>query len=72
MAKIECDVESTSVPGPSGKPVDGVCITCGMCNHSVEGPGDEETPAVIQKLLQQLRKTCPYKEENRYVVQSET
>ncbi len=72
MARVECALEETLVPGPSGgKPVPGVCLSCGDCGHSVEGPGSSDDPASIRPLLTELRRTCPQQETNRYIIRED-
>lgn len=67
--KVECEFEPTLVQvGRNQFP--GWSVTCSRCDHSVELAG-EDTPQLRQRLLQDLRRTCPCKESNRYVIPME-
>ena len=69
MARIECDIEECLVENPKGgKPMDGMCVTCGMCDTSVEGTGSLDDQNSVKELLGKLRAACPYKENNRYTI----
>lgn len=64
---VECVLEDTLVANPKGgKPIPGICITCGDCDHAVESPGKAEDGAAVTKLLQELRRTCKQNEKNYY------
>ena len=58
MKPTEAQIEETEIDGPRGKPVDGVMLTCGDCDTTVECPGYDspDTRAVLQD---KLCKACP-------------
>jgi hypothetical protein len=66
--KVECEVMAVELQGDHA-PVDGVCVTCGRCNHSVEvfGTGDKS----VKRGMVMLRDECPKGESNFYVADDE-
>jgi hypothetical protein len=54
---VEAQLEETLVDGPHGD-VDGLTLTCGDCNHTVECPGSD-TPEARQCLIDCLNAECP-------------
>lgn len=64
MARVECDVEETLIEHGQ-KSVDGICITCSRCDHSVELRG-RDTERNRRKAVEELHRTCPEKENNFY------
>jgi hypothetical protein len=64
MAKIECEVTTTTVEGDHG-PVEGVCVTCGECGHEVEVAGTSDRS--VRRGLATLRDDCPKGQRNYYV-----
>ena len=65
MARVECEVEETLIEYDQ-KSVDGICVTCGRCEHCVEVKG-YDTLKNRQKAVEKLRATCPEGEKNHYV-----
>lgn len=68
--RIECELEETLVEARVQgvtKTMDGLVLTCGDCDHCVSRPG-LDTPENREKLLEELRRTCPERECNRYVI----
>lgn len=65
MAQVECDIEEALIEH-NGKSVDGLCATCGRCEHSVEVPG-YDTDENRRKLKHKLRNECPEKQNHHYV-----
>jgi hypothetical protein len=61
--RVECDVEHTELDGDYGT-VEGICVTCGRCDHRVEVYGT--TNASIRRGLATLREECPQGENNFY------
>ena len=71
MPKVDCALETTLVLDAGGRAVDGLCLTCGDCMHSVEGAGRPDDQQKVSELLGKLHRTCPLKEDNRYAVISD-
>jgi len=62
--RIKCDVEETEMEGDYAT-IDGICVTCGECEHSVEVFGT--SPRSVRRALVMLREECPEGGNNFYV-----
>jgi hypothetical protein len=60
MAKVECEVDE--LPGRT------CSLTCGDCDHSVELPGQLSDEGMLARLFARMKKTCPEKLDNKYVL----
>ena len=62
--RVECEVSATTLVGDHGGDVDGVCVTCGRCNYTVEVYGTSS--ASVRRAMAMLRDECPEGESNFY------
>lgn len=67
--RVECEVEAVVLTNEQGRPVDGVCVTCGRCGHEAEAYGTSTVS--VRRAAVKLRETCPEGEENFYAVDEE-
>jgi len=63
MRATHCDVteallEETLVDGPKNKAVDGVSLTCSVCDQCADCPG-YDTPENRRLLVEKLNRSCP-------------
>ena len=58
MRHTEAQLEDTAIDGPRGKEIDGVTLTCGDCDTTVECPG-YDTPENRALLQEKLCLACP-------------
>jgi hypothetical protein len=65
--KVPVEVEETFLENDEGIEVEGVCVMCTRCDHSVEVFGRSEKS--ILRGCAMLREDCPENEENFYAVQ---
>jgi len=65
MAKIECEIEETTLEGDYGNDVPSVIATCSKCGHTTESYGTSESS--INRCLALMNEECPEGENNFYV-----
>lgn len=66
--KIECYVEKVLLPGPSGREIEGVEVTCSKCHESRTSFGTGSRS--ITRCLAMLNNSCPLGEDNIYAEES--
>jgi len=65
VLRVEIEIEDTLVAEGGQTPRPGLSATCSRCDHCVEVAG--EGPSAEMALQTLLRRTCPLREQNRYV-----
>lgn len=65
MARIPCEVATTTRENESGYEVEAICATCLRCDHETEAFGTSD--ASIRRALAKMRDECPKGERNWYV-----
>jgi len=63
--RVAVDIDNADVEGEYGL-VDGICLTCERCGHSVEVAGTSDRSARRGAIM--LREECPENEDNYYEV----
>lgn len=63
--RVSVDIAYADVEGDYGT-VDGICLTCERCDHSVEVAGTSDRSARRGAIM--LREECPEGEDNYYDV----
>jgi hypothetical protein len=64
--RVETEIEETELESDSGRPVNGLLVTCMHCGHSVEVFGTSGASARRGAVM--LKEECPEGGENYYVV----
>lgn len=67
--RVVCEVRVVTLGNEDGREVDGVCATCGRCEHETSSFGTGE--ASVKRCLVLLREECPDGESNFYVADDE-
>lgn len=62
--KINVEIEYAEVESESGHQIEGICVTCKRCGHSVEVAGITIASARLGAVM--LREECPRDENNFY------
>jgi len=66
---VNCEVQEVTLYSESGRPIAGVRVLCGRCEHETESFGTGE--ASIRRCLVLLHEQCPEYEDNYYVADQE-
>jgi len=63
--KVSCSVEEIEMESEdTGRPVPGVCVTCGECGEQAEVYGT--SPRSVRRGLMMLKENCPNESNNWY------
>ena len=65
MDRVTFDVTEDTFENGDGREVDGLCVKCNRCDHTVEVFGTSDKS--VRRGAVMLREQCPGKEENFYV-----
>lgn len=70
MAKVECEIEETTIETDDGRDIDSIRATCSRCGHVTESYGTSERS--VKRCLVLMRDECPEAEDNYYVEEGES